>query len=270
MQARSFVALAATAALVLAACGDDDGTTAGGTDTSASDTSGSDTSTSETSAASGEPVIDPGDGGHYDPQIDPTSFVEEIDNPWFPLQPGMRWVYEGTTEDETERIVVVVTDRRREVMGISAVVVRDTVSVEGQVVEDTFDWFAQDADGNVWYMGEDTKEYEDGEVVSTEGSWEAGVDGALPGIIMEADPQVGDAYRQEYYPGQAEDLAEVVRTGESETVPAGAYDDLVVIKEWNPLEPDAIEEKYYSQGVGTVLENKIRGGQDRVELISGP
>jgi hypothetical protein len=144
------------------------------------------------------------------------------------------------------------------------------VSVEGSVVEDTFDWFAQDADGNVWYMGEDTKEYEDGEVVSTEGSWEAGVDGALPGIIMEADPQVGDAYRQEYYPGQAEDLAEVVRTGQSETVPAGAYDDLVVIKEWNPLEPDAIEEKYYSQGVGTVLENKIRGGTERVELVSGP
>jgi hypothetical protein len=270
VHARSFVALAAIAALVLAACGDDDGTTAGGTDTSASDTSGSDTSTAETSAANGEPVIDPGDGGSYDPQIDPASFVDEIDNPWFPLQPGMRWVYEGTTEDETERIVVVVTDRRREVMGVSAVVVRDTVSVEGSVVEDTFDWFAQDADGNVWYMGEDTKEYEDGEVVSTEGSWEAGVDGALPGIIMEADPQVGDAYRQEYYPGQAEDLAEVVRTGQSETVPAGAYDDLVVIKEWNPLEPDAIEEKYYSQGVGTVLENKIRGGTERVELVSGP
>jgi hypothetical protein len=266
MHARGFVALAATAALVFAACGDDD-TRAGGS----SETSSSETSSAETTTPNAEPVIDPGDSGEYDPDLDPASFVEVIDNPWFPLQPGMRWVYEGkTAEDETERIVVVVTDRRRDVMGISAAVVRDTVSIEGEVIEDTFDWFAQDADGNVWYLGEETKEYEDGEVVSTEGSWEAGVDGALPGIIMEADPQVGDAYRQEYYAGEAEDLAEVVRTGESETVPAGSFDGLVVIKEWNPLEPEAIEEKYYAQGVGTVLENKVRGGQERVELVSGP
>ena len=131
---------------------------------------------------------------------------------------------------------------------------RDTVTVDGEVVEDTRDWYAQDRDGNVWYFGEETAEYEDGKVVSTEGSWEAGVDGALPGIVMHAAPEVGDAYRQEFYEGEAEDLAEVVRDGESATVPAGTFDDVVVIKEWNPLEPESIEEKSFAQGVGMVLE----------------
>jgi hypothetical protein len=152
-------------------------------------------------------------------------------------------------------------------MGISAVVVRDTVTMEGELVEDTYDWFAQDRDGNVWYLGEETAEYEDGEVVSTEGSWEAGVDGALPGIVMPAQPAVGDAYRQEFYAGEAEDLAEVVRLGASETVPFGDVDDLVVIEEWNPLEPEAVEEKYFAPGVGLVLEVKTAGGEGRVELL---
>jgi hypothetical protein len=176
-------------------------------------------------------------------------------------------VYEGTSGGDVERIEVIVTPERREVMGISAVVVRDTVIVAGELVEDTFDWFAQDADGNVWYLGEDTAEYEAGEIVSTDGSWEAGIDGALPGIVMPADPSVGDAYRQEFYPGEAEDLAEVVDVGERTAVAVGDFDDVVVIKEWNPLEPSTIEHKYHAPGVGVVLEVVTTGGGERVELI---
>ncbi|HET6949794.1 MAG TPA: hypothetical protein VFI47_05445 [Acidimicrobiales bacterium] len=212
-------------------------------------------------------VIDPGDGGRYAPAIDPADFGGPIDNPYLPLAPGARWVYEGISDGEAERTEVVVTGERRQVMGIDAVVVRDTVSVEGEVVEDTYDWFAQDSAGNVWYLGEDSREYEGGEVTSTEGSWEAGVDGALPGIVMPADPQVGDAYRQEFYAGEAEDLAEVLRLDASETVAGTTYDRLLVTQEWNPLEPDVVEEKSYAPGIGMVLEATTAGGEGRAELI---
>ena len=164
-------------------------------------------------ATTGTPVIDPGDGGNYAPDIDPANFVDVIDNPYLPYAVGSRWVYEGESDGETERTEVEVLDETREVMGITATVVRDTVYVDGELVEDTYDWFAQDADGNVWYLGEDTHEYEDGVAVNAEGSWEAGVDGALPGIVMPAEPQVGDAFRQEYYAGEAEDMGEIIEVG---------------------------------------------------------
>jgi hypothetical protein len=212
-------------------------------------------------------VIDPGDGGDYDPAVDPADFGGPVDNPYLPFLPGSRWVYEGTSDGETERIEVAVTGETRQVMGIEAVVVRDTVSVDGEVVEDTDDWFAQDAEGNVWYLGEDSKEYEGGEVTSTEGSWEAGVDGALPGIVMPAAPAVGQAYRQEFYEGEAEDLAEVLRLDGRETVAGEAYDALLVTEEWNPLEPDVVEEKSYARGIGLVVEVTTVGGEGRVELV---
>ena len=165
---------------------------------------------------SSSPVVDPGDGGSYHPEIKPEDFVAAIDHPYLPLRPARPWVYEGDgDEGEPERVEVVVTSERREVMGVSTVVVRDTVTIDGELVEDTFDWFAQDRDGNVWYFGEDVKDYEDGKLVSTAGSWEAGVDGALPGIVMPAEPAVGDAYRQEYLAGEAEDMAEVLATDET-------------------------------------------------------
>jgi hypothetical protein len=214
-----------------------------------------------------EPVIDPGDGGTYVPEVDPADFVDTIDNPYLPLAPGSRWVYEGTSGGETERVEVVVTTDRRVVLGISAVVVRDTVTVDGELAEDTFDWFAQDRSGNVWYLGEDSREYADGEVVSTEGSWEAGVDGAQPGIVMPADPIPGQAYRQEYLEGEAEDMAEVGRLGSTEQVPYGTLTGLLVTKEWTPLEPDVVEEKYYAKGIGLVLEVVTAGGEGRVELV---
>lgn len=210
-------------------------------------------------SAGPKPVIDPGDGGSYQPDVDAEDFVAGIDNPYLPLLPGARWVYEGEEDGEVERTEVVVTDLEKEILGIDVTVVRDTVTLEGELVEDTLDWFAQDEDGNVWYLGEETAEYENGEVVSTEGSWEAGVDGAQPGIVMLAEPERGDAYRQEYDPGNAEDMAEVVRIR--------SRDDVLVTREWTPLEPDVVEEKRYEPGVGLVLEIVKRGGHGRTELV---
>jgi hypothetical protein len=248
---RAALALALLVVTVPAACGDD----------------GSPTPAAARRAEPAAPEIDPGDGGRYDPDISPADFVDGVDHPYLPLAPGSSWVYEGTADGEVERIEVVVTPERRQVMGISAVVVRDTVTAAGELVEDTFDWYAQDRDGNVWYLGEETREYEGGEVSSTAGSWEAGVDGALPGIVMAARPTVGHAYRQEYYRGEAEDLAEVVRLGDRARVPFGVVDELLVTKEWNPFEPETVEEKSYAPGVGLVLEVKTAGGEGRVELV---
>lgn len=198
------------------------------------------------------------------------TFVEGIDNPYFPFTPGSTWSYEGVEDNEVERIEVAVTDDTRTVDGITAVVVRDTVTLDGELIEDTFDWYAQDSQGNVWYLGEDSKEYEDGEVVSTAGSWETGVDGALPGIIMYADPaaHVGVPYRQEFYVDEAEDVGEIIQTDASVEVGGIAYTDVVVIREWNLLEPGVFENKYFAPGIGVILEEVVEGGSGRVELLA--
>ena len=213
------------------------------------------------------PVIDPGDGGDYAPSIDPANFVDVIDNPYLPYAIGSRWVYEGRSEGEVERIEVEVLGDTREVLGITATVVRDTVYVDGEMVEDTYDWFAQDADGNVWYLGEDTREFEDGVAVNAAGAWEAGIDGAVPGIVMPADPQVGDAFRQEFYPGEAEDMGQITEVGVTRSIGLGDFDDVVVMTHWTPLEPDVVEEKWYARGVGTIYEEAVAGGDELVELI---
>ncbi|MFN0146403.1 MAG: hypothetical protein ACKVT1_07835 [Dehalococcoidia bacterium] len=211
-------------------------------------------------------VIDAGDGADYRPDLNPANFVTRIDNPYLPFIPGSRWVYESG--DGSERIEVVVLTETRQVAGITATIVRDTVTEDGEVIEDTFDWYAQDKDGAVWYLGEDSREMKDGKVTSTKGSWETGVDGALPGIVMLAKPTQGAAYRQEYYKGEAEDLAQIERVDVTETVNGTKYDRLVVTHEWNPLDPEVIEEKYYAPGVGFVLEVKVRGSKDRLDLVS--
>ncbi len=207
------------------------------------------------------------DDGPYNPVIDPAHFVEGVDNPYFPLIPGTTLIYEGTTEDGTEHIEVSVTDETRKILGVDCVVVHDTASVDGVLVEDTYDWYAQDMDGNVWYMGEDTRAYHEG-TVSTAGSWEAGVDGAKPGIVMQAALQIDQPYRQEYYAGEAEDMAQVLSLTESVNVTYGSYDHLLMTKEWSPLEPDVTEHKYYAEGIGLVLEETVQGGSDRTELIN--
>ena len=207
-------------------------------------------------------------GNSYSPNIDPADFTTNIDNKYFPLEPGTTLVYEGTTAEGTERIEFTVTHETRRVMGVECVVVRDKVFLNGGLIEDTFDWYAQDRDGNVWYFGEDTKELHNGKVESTKGSWEAGVDGAKPGIYMQADPKVGETYRQEYYKGEAEDMAKVLSLDESATVPYGSFDHLLMTKDWNPLDPAAgVEQKYYAPGIGNVLEVGVKGTSERVELI---
>jgi len=203
----------------------------------------------------------------YRKEIEPANFVDRVDNRYFPLTPGTTFVYEGKTEDGTVRVEDYVTHETKQVLGVTCVVVRNKVIENGDLVEETFDWYAQDKDGNVWYFGEDAKEYEAGVVVSTKGSWEAGVDGAMPGIIMEANPQVGDFYRQEYYKGEAEDMAEVLSLTESASVIYGSFDSLLMTREWALLEPGIVEHKYYAPGVGLILEVMVEGGSERVELV---
>jgi hypothetical protein len=223
-------------------------------------------STAAPSAAT-TPVIDPGDGGNYRPDLDPANFVEVVDNPYFPMIVGSRWVYEGVSDGEFERVEITVTDDAKTVMGIAATVVRDSVHVNDELVEDTYDWFAQDRDGNVWYLGEDSTEYENGEAMSTSGSWEAGVDGALPGIVMPAEPAVGDAFRQEFYVGEAEDMFEIIEVAGSADVPTGHYENVVTTRDWTPLEPDVIEHKQYAPGIGKLSEAKTSGGDEVSELV---
>lgn len=207
--------------------------------------------------------------GEYDPVIDPANFVSTIDHPYMSLTPGKVWVYEGKSEDgEVERIEIEVTPDTKTIMGVAATVVREREWVNGELVEDTFDWFAQDKDGNVWYFGEDSKEIENGEVVSTKGSWEAGVNGAEPGIIMKADPQEGDAYRQEFLKGEAEDMGQVLALNDSVSIGLGNYQNCLKIKDWTPLEPDVVEHKFYSKETGNlILEEKVAGESGRVELV---
>ncbi|HET9945758.1 MAG TPA: hypothetical protein VFR56_08895 [Actinomycetes bacterium] len=199
--------------------------------------------------------------------LDPARFSTTIDNPYLPLVPGTRMVYRERGDDGPGRIVVTVTRRTKTVQGVETVVVRDRAFIAGELVEDTRDWYAQDRRGNVWYFGENTKEYEDGKVVSTDGSWRAGRDGARAGIVMLARPRVGDSYYQEYAPGEALDQATVLRLDASRTVPYGTVDDLLVTRDFTELEPDLVERKFYAPGVGVVLEKLVRGGRERVVLL---
>ena len=208
----------------------------------------------------------------YDPVIDPADFVDEIgdplpiDNQYLPLIPGTSFLYQGETEDGTEEILVYVTYETKEILGVTCTVVRETAWLDGELAEDTFDWHAQDRYGNIWYFGEYTEEYEDGEV-STEGSWEAGVDGAKPGILMLADPGPGDSYRQEYYEDVAEDMATVLRLNAQVSVAYSDFDNCLRTKEWTPLEPGSVEFKHYAPGLGLVLVTELKGGIVEIELV---
>ncbi len=201
-------------------------------------------------------------------QLDPGNFVSVIDNPYFPLTPGTTFVYRGETDGVPIRNTTYVTYETKIILGITCTVVHDQAFERGVLVEDTFDWYAQDVDGNVWYFGEDTKELdENGNVISTEGSWEAGVDGAEPGIIMEANPQVGDRYYQEFYRGVAEDQAKVLELDASICVRYGCFDNVLVTKEWTRLEPGVVENKYYAKSVGLIFEVIVKGGDEQSELV---
>ena len=174
-----------------------------------------------------------------------------------------------TVRANVRRVEVTVTSRTKTIDGIEARVVHDLVTTpDGEKVEDTLDWYAQDSKGNLWYLGEDTKEYENGKVVTTEGSWEHGVDGAQAGIMVPAEPKQGLEYREEYYAGHAEDGAEVLSVDGKVQVPFGMFRDAMITRNYSGIEPDVQELKFYARGVGPVLELLVSGGSGRDELLS--
>jgi hypothetical protein len=202
--------------------------------------------------------------------LDPADFTAGSDNRYFPLEPRRQWIYQETDETGTKvRVVVTVTSETRDIAnGVEARVVRDTVTEDGQLIEDTRDWYAQDGEGNVWYLGEETAEFENGELTTREGSFEAGVDGALPGIIMPAEPEVGISYRQEYYKGEAEDNGAVLAVDQQVDVAKGHFDDVLLTADTITIEPDVLEYKLYAPDVGLVLAMGISGGGGREELVA--
>lgn len=204
-------------------------------------------------------------------ELVPGEFTTEIDNPYWPMKPGTRWTYREVEADGAElTVTVTVTSATREIAnGITARVVRDTVLRGDEIVEDTFDWYAQDADGAIWYLGEDTAEFENGRITSREGSFEAGVDGALPGIAIPADPEPGMAYRQEYFEGEAEDNGAVLSIDAMADTPLGHYTDVLLTWDTITLEPDVAELKFYAPGLGPVLAIGVAGDPgSREELVA--
>jgi hypothetical protein len=200
--------------------------------------------------------------------IDPANFVAFVDNAYLPLEPGTVFRYEGNVDKAPSAITVTATHERRTIEGVSTMAVSDVVSIRRKDVERTTDYYAQDTSGTVWYFGEDSFELVKGKWVRSDGSWLAGVDGAEPGIIMEARPKVGDTYRQEFYAGHAEDMAQVLSTNSSVTVPYGSFRHVLATKEWTPLEPGVTENKYYAPGVGNVKTVMVEGGDEEYELVS--
>lgn len=206
-------------------------------------------------------------GPTYAPEI-PVTWASSVSNPFFPLVPGSTNRFRGQTSDGVETVVVEVLSTTKQVNGVTATVVRDRVYLDGALTEDTYDWYAQDGAGNVWYLGEDSKQVKNGQVVGTEGSWEWGVNGALPGIVMWGNPtaRVGEAYRQEFFRGEAEDFGKVVAVDQSVTVPFGTFTGCIRTDDWSALDPGTLEQKFYCPQVGFVLEVAV-GSSERLELL---
>ena len=202
------------------------------------------------------------------PVFEPGNFVTVVDNPFFPLKPGTVWVYEGIRDEQTQRDEVAVTNRTKVVDGVTAVVVTDVATHAGELLEKTEDWYAQDKQGNVWYLGEDTASYSNGKVESREGSWTAGVDGAVPGIIMPAHPGVPFAFRQEYLRDHAEDTSWVVDEAQTVKVPYGTLTGAIRTLEFSRLEPEVVDTKYYAPGIGIVREVSLSGPKENADLVS--
>jgi hypothetical protein len=207
-------------------------------------------------------------GSTYEPVLDPANFVAVIDNPYYPLPVGRTLVYEGIKDGQTQQDTVTVTAQTKVIEGITATVVSDVSTHGTTVLERTFDWFAQDKQGNVWYLGEDTAAFLPNGKVDTSGSWEAGVHDAEPGIVMEAHPQIPDAYRQEYLAGQAEDTAWVVQLGGTVTVPYGTLRNTLTTLEATRIEPGLYDQKIYAPGIGLVLEQALTGPTEFAKLVS--
>lgn len=203
----------------------------------------------------------------YNPKIDPANFGSLVDNKLYPLKPGTVLEYTVNKEGATEKVVITVMRETKKILGVTTTVVHDVVTEGEKVTEDTWDWYAQDREGNVWYFGEATTKTEGG-TSSTAGSWEAGVNGAKAGVIMEAHPKVGDDYRQEYAPGVAEDRAEILALSEAVTVREGSFSGCIKTKDYSPLKRDLVENKVFCPGVGQVLVVHVKGPAEREELVA--
>jgi hypothetical protein len=199
--------------------------------------------------------------------IDPSQFTARVDNEWFPLVPGTTYVYVGVRDGKPARDVVTVTHRTKTIERVPCVVVEDRLYLSGRLHERTTDWYTQDREGTVWYFGEQTAELDEhGRVTSTEGSWQAGRDGAKPGIFMPARPRVGESHREEFYKGHAEDFFRVI--GLFGSVTGRSAPNGLLTEEWTPLEPAVLDHKLYIRGVGTVVERSVKGGNEYLELVS--
>jgi hypothetical protein len=205
-----------------------------------------------------------GGAGAADP-----GFSARVDNPWFPLKPGTTYVYRGVKDGQPSRDVLTVTHKTKTIAGARCVVVSDRLYLRGRLHERTTDWYTQDKKGNVWYFGESTAELDrNGHVTSTEGTWQAGRGGAKPGIYMPAHPTVGLSGRQEFYKHHAEDHFEVLSLRANVHAPYVTSKNALLTKEWTPLEPGVIDHKYYVRGIGNVLEQTVKGGDERNVLVS--
>ena len=202
-------------------------------------------------------------------KVNRVSFVNQINNPFFPLAPGTTFLYQGTKDGVPSSDQFTVTHQAKKIAGVTCTVVTDLAYENGILVERTTDYFAQDVQGNVWYFGEDTAELDaNGNVISTEGTWRAGVNGAQQGIIMEAQPRVEDRYNQENAPGVAQDMARVAGLSKSTCVPYGCFDDMLLTRETSPFDPGTVEEKLYAIGVGFVRGEVLKGGNEVTELMN--
>ena len=196
-------------------------------------------------------------------------FRAHVDNIWFPLRPGTVYRYRGVKDGRPSHETLTVTRRTTVIDGAPCVVVDDKLYVSGYLEERTTEWYSQDAKGNVWYFGENTAELDrSGRVTSTSGTWRAGRNGAKPGIYMFAHPRLGHGAQQEFYKGQAEDHFSVLSLHATVRVPWGHSSAALLTKEWTPLEPGVVDHKFYVRGIGTVLEQTVKGGNERNELIS--
>jgi hypothetical protein len=204
-----------------------------------------------------------------DPASLPSSFVSAVDHPYMPLTPGTTFVYKGKLDRVAAKDVFTVTDQTKTIQGVVTTVVRDQVFTKGRLSEDTLDWFAQDADGNVWYFGEDTRQLDkNGNVISTEGSWQAGESGNRAGIFLPAAPAVGQTFKAEDAPGVAEDCTEIADLHASVESRFVSSSDSLKTREFSLLEPGVVDNKYYVRGIGLVREQTIQGGTDVLELVS--
>jgi hypothetical protein len=227
-------------------------------------------------AAAGAGCGSAGSTGHSAPAVagaKPTfvagDLTAHVDNPWFPLPRGRTLRYRGEKDGTPGTDVFTVTGHTKTILGVRTTVVHDRVMTHGRVTEDTLDYYAQDRRGNVWYLGEDTKELDrHGRVTSREGTWRAGVHGARAGVFMPADPKVGQSYRQEYYKRHAEDHFRIASLRATVHVPAVSTHRAMRTSEWTPLEPGTLDAKYYTRGLGTVLEQTVKGGNERWALVS--